>query len=495
MKKNYLLGIIVTILIVSIGFAFAYFVSGINIGGEGSNVTVDTENEFIRVIYDAGNNPLTGKLMPGDTISKDFTVTVIPTDKEKTATYAIYMDITENTFVKCTEDNYDSLTNACTLNAEELTYTLKDNDGVVLASGDLTGVTGKVRLAKETKTVDTETTFNYTLEITFEETNADQNHNQNKTINGDVIVEFANEYSTMQEIIAGYNKSTRSDFSTVYTASTTNTVFTANDGDGTTYYFAGAPTDNYVSFAGFYWRIIRVNGDGSIRLIYQGTSATATGDNATIGDSAFNSSTNRSEYVGLKYTEGSQYGTNENSRIYTALNTWYEENINIEEEEYTNYIDTNAGFCGDRDMESGSTWESQPSSDIYYAAYGRLITNKSPVFTCSTNNLYTATTSNKGNKSLSSPIGLITADEVAFAGGVNQQTNEDYYLHTGSTYWTMSPYNFYATYSYANVFFVSSTVYYGSVSNATPGVRPVINLKADTQFTGSGTSSDPFVVV
>ena len=494
MKKNYLLGIIVTILIVSIGFAFAYFVSGINIGGEGSNVSVDTENEFIRVIYDAGNNPLTGKLMPGDTISKDFTVTVIPTDKEKTATYAIYMDITENTFVKCTEDNYDSLTNACTLNAEELTYTLKDNDGVVLASGDLTGVTGKVRLAKETKTVDVETTFNYTLEITFVETNADQNHNQNKTINGDVIVEFANEYSTMQEIIAGYNKSTRSDFSTVYTASTTNTVFTANDGDGTTYYFAGAPTDNYVLFAGFYWRIIRINGDGSIRLIYQGTSATATGSNARTGTSAFNASPNynRSEYVGLKYTEGSQYGTNENSTIYTALNTWY--TTNIANKNYGNYIDTNAGFCGDRDMASGSTWESQPDSTIYYAAYGRLYDNRSPVFTCSTNNLYTATTSNKGNKSLSSPIGLITADEVAFAGGVYMTTNQSYYLYTGSAYWTMSPSYFYGSYAY--VFSVNSdgNLYFNYVFNSS-GVRPVINLKSDTQFTGSGTSSDPFVVV
>ena len=88
---------------------------------------------------------------------------------------------------------------------------------------------------------------------------------------------------TITQILAGYNKSIKSDFSTVYTTSTTNTVFTANDGDGTTYYFAGAPTDNYVYFAGFYWRIIRVNGDGSIRLIYQGTSATSTGSNAQMG--------------------------------------------------------------------------------------------------------------------------------------------------------------------------------------------------------------------
>ena len=331
----------------------------------------------------------------------------------------------------------------------------------------------------------------------------DRAGNTSSRITRSVTTEVASR--TIQEIIAGYNKSTREDFSTVYTTSTTKTVFTANDGDGTTYYFAGAPTDNYVSFAGFYWRIIRVNGDGSIRLIYQGTSAYSRGSNAQVtvdgsNTSAFNSSFNRCEYVGLKYTQGSQYGTTTNSTIYTKLNTWYEDNINIEGEEYTSYIDTNAGFCGDRDMASGSTWESQPDSTIRYAAYGRLVSNKSPVFTCSTNNLYTATTSNKGNKSLTSPIGLITADEVAFAGGVygSSNSNSSYYLRTGSTYWTMSPYYF-ASSGYAYVCLVYSDGFLGSpdrhVGIATSGVRPVINLKEDTQFTGNGTSSDPFTVV
>ena len=476
MKKNYLLGIIVTILIVSIGFAFAYFVSGINIGGEGSNVTVDTENEFIRVIYDAGNNPLTGKLMPGDTISKDFTVTVIPTDKEKTATYAIYMDITENTFVKCTEDNYDSLTNACTLNAEELTYTLKDNDGVVLASGDLTGVTGKVRLAKETKTVDVETTFNYTLEITFVETNADQNHNQNKTINGDVIVEFAGDGQTIQEILAGYDVLTRDDFSVTMEDETTATVYQTADWDGTTYYFAGNPTDNWVYFGGYYWRIIRVNGDGTIRLIYNGTSTATTGSSTQISKSAFNSDYDYSYYVGLSY-DGTQYGTGTESTILGELNDWY----NGLSSANRNYIDSNAGFCSDRNMASGYTWSAQPSSSIYYAAFERLRTNKSPSLNCSSSDI------------LNIPVGLITADEVAYAGGVNGSNNRGYYLYTNQFYWTMSP-SYFGGRAYVFNMALTGAPVWNYVSNAY-GVRPVTNLKADTQFTGSGTSSDPFVVV
>ncbi len=299
----------------------------------------------------------------------------------------------------------------------------------------------------------------------------------------------------LADIIKGYNQSTRSDFSTVYTTSTTNTVFTANDGDGTTYYFAGAPTDNYVLFAGFYWRIIRINGDGSIRLIYHGTGPYGNGQ---IGTSVFNSSINRSEYVGLKYTEGSQYGTNENSTIYTALNTWYTENIS--EKGYSSYIDMNAGFCGDRDMASESTWSSHPSDIIYYASRERLYTNKSPVFTCSTNNLYTHTSSNKGNKSLSSPIGLITADEVAFAGGVYNKTNEEYYLHTGSAYWTMSPYYFdpsvIPTSGSPHIFAVSGygTLYGNDRVDYSNGVRPVINLKSTTTISGGNGTFYPFIV-
>ena len=300
----------------------------------------------------------------------------------------------------------------------------------------------------------------------------------------------------LADVIKGYNQSTRNDFSTVYTTSTTNTVFTANDGDGTTYYFAGNPTDNWVQFGGYYWRIIRVNGDGTIRLIYNGTSTATTETSTQISTSRFNSSKNASYYVGLSYST-TQHGTGTASTILTALNNWYNGsssgNLGTN---YGSYIDSNAGFCSDREMASGYSWSAQPSRSIYYAVYGRLNTNKSPIFTCSTNNLYTYTSSNKGNKSLSSPIGLITADEVAFAGGVYGQTNKEYYLHTGSNYWTMSPSYFRATNSRAVVFRVASDGWLinGNV-RLTDGVRPVINLKSTTTISsGNGTAQNPFIV-
>ena len=284
---------------------------------------------------------------------------------------------------------------------------------------------------------------------------------------------------TMSEIIAGYNKGTRSNFGSAYTTSHTKQVFTTTDWAGTSYYFAGAPTDNWVSFGGFYWRIIRVNGDGSVRLLYNGTTTETTGSGTlTKTSQAFNSSYNRSEYVGLKYTSGEQHGQNTNSTILTELNSWYTSS-NLDD--HASHIDTNIGFCSDRNMKSGSSWSSQPSSGIYYAAYGRIVDNQNPSLACSSNDI------------IKVPVGLITADEAMFGGVPWSGNATGNYLINGQYYWTMSPSYYYGS---AIVFAVNSSGYLsnGWVYSAS-GVRPVINLKADTKFEGSGTSSDPFTVV
>ena len=277
----------------------------------------------------------------------------------------------------------------------------------------------------------------------------------------------------------------------------TNGIYEAAENGGTTYYWRGSVDNNWVSFAGFYWRIIRINSDGTIRMIYAGTDpnvTTGTGTQISLNGSTttyvFNSSRDRSEYVGLKYTQGQQHGNTTNSSIMGTLNSWYTSNLTS----YASYIDRNAGFCGDRNMASGSSWSSQPSSTIYYAARGRLETNKTPSLECNSSDLFTATGANKGNASLTNPIGLITADEVAMAGGVYGTSNNGYYLYTGQNYWTMSPY-YYTSSGYALVFYVNSTGNFGPAGvSSSYGVRPVINLRADVQLSGTGTSTDPYTV-
>ena len=108
--------------------------------------------------------------------------------------------------------------------------------------------------------------------------------------------------------------------------------------------------------------------------------------------------------------------------------------------------------------------------------------------------MFTVSSASKGNRALQYPIGIITADEVAYAGGVYYKNNSSYYLYTNQNYWTMSPYRFRG--GNAWVFSVTSSGQLtSSFLNNTKGVRPVINLKANVQIsTGSGTSSDPYVI-
>ena len=273
----------------------------------------------------------------------------------------------------------------------------------------------------------------------------------------------------------------------------TNGIYESVDDWGTSYYYRGAVNNNWVKFAGFYWRIIRINGDGSIRMIYNGTSTNTTVTSTMINSSkAFNPSYNRSEYVGYMYTTNQQHGNTTNSPIKDVVDSWYSSNL----ASYADKVSTEAGFCGDRNMASGSSWSSTPSSTIYYAARERLFTNKTPTLKCSnSNDLYTTSSSSKGNKALSNSVGLITADEVSMAGGVYGQTNQSYYLYNNQYYWTMSPFFFDG---FAVVFgvFSNGSLIDANVSNSTPSVRPVINIANNVTIkSGDGTSDNPYIVI
>ena len=243
---------------------------------------------------------------------------------------------------------------------------------------------------------------------------------------------------------------------------------------GTTYYYTGNP-NNWVYFAGFYWRIIRINGNGSIRMIYQGTRANTTGTGTQIGTGAFNSSADNKTYVGLVYDESTQHGSGQPSTIMTNLNNWYNSNLAKYEEDY---IDTGTGFCSDRNMARGYNWS---SSTVYYAPYDR---QSNGSLQCNELDVLS-----QDNGKLLNPIGLLTSDEYVLAGSGNS------YLDAGINYWTMSPFDFFS--GYADVFSVTlnGILASGVVDWTVPGVRPVINLKADTPIlSGDGSLETPFVI-
>ena len=300
-------------------------------------------------------------------------------------------------------------------------------------------------------------------------------------------------------LLANYSTQlTRNDFSVTVTDTTTGTIYYADTSKGKTYYFAGNPTDNWVRFAGFYWRIIRINEDGTIRMIYQGTSTNITGTGTQIGTSVFNSSYNDNMYVGYMYTSGQVHGLENSGTIKVLLDNWYQDNL----ESYVSSIDGNAGFCGDREPSTSSLTNNGSGGTgttyTYYGAYIRLITNKAPTFECENDrDLYTTIESGGGNGALDYPIGLISVDEVAYAGGVHNKLNQSFYLYTNQYYWTMSPYTYGSDghSTRTRVFYVYPNSYQGDYVGGIYGVRPVINLKADVQLTGTGTATDPYVVV
>ena len=279
----------------------------------------------------------------------------------------------------------------------------------------------------------------------------------------------------------------------------------AKDAYGDSYYYRGNVTNNYVKFADKYWRIVRINGDGTVRVIYDGTSAHANGEaseDRQIGTSAFNSSYNDNAYVGYMYgktgasTYADAHANTNNSTIKTYIDDWYKTNIVGTTNEQ--YLADNI-FCNDRSMAGNNSGTGAGTSVTYYRWYNGPWEsenyskyNKKMMLTCSQkNDAFTVSDTTNGNGALTYPVGLLSTDEIALAGGWNA-ANSGYYLYSGQVWWASSPRLFDG--GSADVRLVDSN---GGANDDdyvdyNRGVRPVFNLKAEVLLQGSGTAEDPY---
>ena len=351
---------------------------------------------------------------------------------------------------------------------------------------------------------------------------------------------------------------TSTDFATVTTASDKG-MYKAEDDLGTSYYFRGAVDNNWVKYGKYtkdtyytyddnsnytlvdscdgldkcfkiaskgddmYWRIIRINGDNSIRMIYAGTYApdvntkvTLTesgnfdddynpigGQKTAVGYSKFNQNYNSAEYVGYMYTIGEQHGTSKSSDIKTYLDDWYANytNLNADDTKITDQI-----YCNDRTASTSdvaysttnyttlTSWNSTGTT-YYYGANGRVWNSPvSPDYKCPVASDKFTTTTVNGNGKLTYPVGLITADEITFAGLPAGETNNSFYLYTSDYYWAGSPCEFFDGIS-AFEFYVSDDGYLGYRSvYGRGGVRGVVSLSSESKLLGSGTYNDVYTV-
>jgi len=245
-----------------------------------------------------------------------------------------------------------------------------------------------------------------------------------------------------------------------------------------------------------YWRVVRINGDGTTRLVYNGTTANNNADQfGVIGFSKYNEYNNDIKYVGYTYDNSSGGQTDSTAKSY--IDNWYRNNLN---DKYGKYI-ADGIFCNDREIAYTE------GTNQYFAAYNRLENDDTAQLICSRQEDKYSVSSSIGNGYLTYPVGLMTADERFYLVG---NDSDDYYSN-GDISYTMTPASFVSnaaknyynsnrkTYAYQfNTSFltgnVNKTEFYDD-GLAYVGPAPVINLKADVKFTGDGSIGTPYEIV
>ena len=381
-----------------------------------------------------------------------------------------------------------------------------------------------------------ELTYNLRIWIDYDAPNSEQNKTYSSKVSVSVGQNISSQGNTLASLILSHAEENNYLYTTTpnfaqATADGEYGIYKAKDDLGDSYYFRGDVTNNYVKFGtyqsdslkqyqdsfGFssfssleeceaakginyppngicvkigysagepmYWRIVRINGDGTIRMIYDGSTPVENGElhNAKIETNAFNILGDNVAHAGYTYKED---GVEIDSTIKTAVDNWYVEQL---KNSYAHYI-ADSIFCNDRTLGSVS------GTNEYYAAYDRIFTAKSPILSCSnTKDRYTVSNS-VGNGYLSNPIGLLTADELLMSGANSSSDgNPNYYLYN-ARFWTMTPSYWNGSYMLSFIANNEGDIYseFSNSFTAGPGVRPVINIKADALFKGTGIPGDPY---
>ena len=284
------------------------------------------------------------------------------------------------------------------------------------------------------------------------------------------------------------------------------TISLTSDNDGNSYYYRGDVNDNYVNFADMCWRIVRINGDGTTKLVLEDKDTTCNSDTYTgnyqytTGPFGYTLETLNDETKVYKNTFLTY-----NNGLYVKLKTFQTSKLN----DYLDYLSVGKWCYDDRAYSDSSGTNMISSSELdtyyqnktkfYYAPYIRLVTKKSPSLKCEGTEL------SKYRDNTDMYVGTVTADEMVFAGIRYGVANFDNYLMNDKSLfhqwnWTLSPFYFniytgnsawyaYAFYLLSNGFLNSGTVVDGL------GVRPSINLKSNINITeGDGTIGNPYKI-
>lgn len=527
MKKkftSYVFLATILLLLFTVLVSFAYFSA--NIQGQETEPTLTVKGGKLEIYYAGGPDIIKSNMSPEDTpfADKIFSVkgnSTIPIP----INYSLSLVVKTNTFsdyaISYNLSLISSTGTGTTVSAspQEMCYLLNGPQIENLGNGLFPGPTS------------TNEVHTYNLKMFFPDLDEPQDDDQKKTINAYIgIEESTKEASECKQpkntprrpgplknyILIDNGGSEEIELKTLNNAPDFNSATSLNEGMfsipddyGTSYYFRGAVDNNWIKFAGYYWRIIRINGDGSVRVIYSGpnapTSSSAvvmTGADTQIGTSAFNSPTKPYEMAGYMFEEGVFRGAANSSIIKNYLEDWYENNLT----QYDDYIE-DAIFCSDRRATTDKTkmlekevtpvgmptaiftnWFSFPDARMHTASEPLTLAcfHKDDAYTKYDNVL--------GNANLSEKVGLITVDEAKISGLKYQVNNSDHYLRTDNAYWFLTISYAGATLKLTNnhTMYANGRIYYENITNSAIGVRPVISLKADLRVNGFGTWESPY---
>ena len=487
MQKKQTILVVASLLVVVLSVTLAYFTT--QIIGKGKDVSVSSAD--LKIIFTDSDGAISGSnIEPGWSDTKTFTV---ENNSKSEYKYNIVIKDLLNTFVTNGYLQYKITSTNGGYNMTEF----KDVPKSSVATDTILAYS---------VVIPNGVTQSYTIEFKYvNDESVDQSDDMGKKLSGKLFItegtEDPNKTLYNQLLADKSTVLTRTDFSTVLTNDNTNTLYTYTEDSKTVYYFAGNATDNWVKFGknasnqDLYWRIIRTNSDGSVRLLYHGTSTTTT--DAYIGTSAFNSSYDNIAYVSYMYgslgsISSARENTN-NSTIKTTIDNWYISNL--EAKGYTKYLSTTAVYCNDRST----------SDNTNFGAFTRLGTNKTPSYDCAaTEDKFTVDTST-GNGKLTYPIALMTADEVSFAGGLYGANTPTWYYYnsvndssTGSKFWwLLSPLD--SSTSGSSMFIVRGSSNPGRLNynyvNSNNGVRPALSLKSCVKYSsGDGSANEPYTI-
>ena len=538
MQKKQLTLVIVSLLVVVLSVSLAYFTA--QIIGKGKDVSVTSANLQI-VFTDSDGNIEGSNITPGWSNSKTFT---IKNDTKTEYKYNIVIKDLLNTFVTEGYLQYK-------ITSTNGGYNMTEFKDVPKSSAP------KDTILAYSVSIPVGLTQSYTIEFKYvNDESVDQSEDMGKTLSGILFITEGTEQPTLLSQILNDNptRDTRNTYNAVFTNNTTGTLFTAteknvhNTIDTTVYYYAGNTTNNWVKFGKFqndliryrgsgitalygeystmdectsvyskcteykyantgddiYWRIIRTNSDGSVRLLYAGTSPDTT--TGCIGKSAFNTSENSPKYVGYMYGENADTLVNaktntNNSTIKTYIDNWYASNMTS----YTKYLSTTAVYCNDRTEKTSGTYNTG-STDFYYAPNARVFKNYAPSYDCT--EASDAFSGSNTSAKLTYPIALMTVDEIMRAGGTSSNNLTSpyawYYLNSSgesitgaSSSWLLSPRGWYD--SHANAFSVMGSPGPGALNyndlSFTLAVRPAISLKSCIKYgIGDGSATNPYTI-